>query len=190
MGFLDPKVWLAIALAAALGFVAGYGQRYLNSVSKADYEKVVKTGITAQSALDAITEQGKKQEADNVQRIALLTRQIAASDVNRAAAEVQRDNANKDLETALAKNRALLHSISLPGFVRDLYSGNSPGQGISLTANPGGVRPAPGSSAPVAADQFIEVCILNKNDQNALAERYKRLYSYTQNLWNTCNRKD
>lgn len=190
MGFLDPKVWLAIAIAAALGFVAGYGQRYLNSVSKADYEKVVKTGITAQSALDAVTEQGKKQEADNAQRIAVLNRSLAALQVQHQASEVERDNANKDLETALAKNRALLHSISLPGFVRDLYSGTGTGQGLSLTSNPGGVQPAPGSAAPIAADQFIEVCVLNKNDQKALAARYERLYSYTQNLWNTCNRKD
>ena len=190
MGFLDPKVWLAIALAAALGFVAGYGQRYLNSVSKKDYEKAVQTGLTAQSALNSITEQGKQQEADNANRIAVLNRSLAALEVQHQASEVERENANKDLETALAKNRALLHSISLPGFVRDIYSGNSPGQGLSLTPNTGGVPNPTGASAPIAADQFVEVCSLNKNDQDALASRYERLYSYTQNLWNTCNRKD
>ena len=188
MGFLDPKVWLAIALAAALGFVAGYGQRYLNSVSKKDYEKAVQTGLTAQSALNSITEQGKQQEADNANRIAVLNRSLAALEVQHQASEVERENANKDLETALAKNRALLHSISLPGFVRDLYSGTGPGQGLNLAPGPAGVQPATG--APIAADRYVEVCTLNKNNQNALASRYERLYSYTQNLWNTCNRKD
>lgn len=189
MGFLDPKVWLAIALAASLGFVSGYGARYLHSVSKADYQKEVTKELTANATIAAMTKQAQDTEADHAKRVAILNSNVAAAGVQREVAEAKQANAEADAAHLLAAHRAVLRLVSLPGVVRDIYNaGDSPAAGIQPATGAAGVQQAAGTSPPIALDQYVEVCTSNKNAQNALADRYARLYSYTQSLWTTCNR--
>jgi uncharacterized membrane-anchored protein YhcB (DUF1043 family) len=186
MGFLDPKVWLAIGIAWLVGMTTGFAYRYVHSVSLSKYQSTANE--LSKLKADVIT-------ANNAARIERERSELAAKSAAAAAsvalsvARVQAENADTESRRLLAANYNLLHGIGVPGGVRDAYNA-----GIRLTpkaaTDPPGVQPTGTTSAPLTLDVYAGVCTENAVNQNALADRYDALYTYTKSLWAACNRKE
>lgn len=99
MGFLDPKVWIAIALAALVGFASGFWKG--GEGPRAD--------LAAYKAAAAATAQAKEKEHERIE-------QEAGADAARARAQAR--DALAAAERAEAERSAAM--VRLGGVVRDL----------------------------------------------------------------------
>lgn len=195
---LDPKVWIALAIAIAASFAGGYAYRMSDSVSTERYTDVVKANaiLTAQLGADTktfndIARVAREGKADDERAKAALRTQVAEGAVLARTLEAQRDHESQRAAHLLDAYGRVVRSVSLPGLVRDGYNAavGDPGRGTDAGPRPDPAAVSGQGSAPIDSAEYAKRCTADVTAWNRTADLYDDLYSYTQQLHARCARQ-